>query len=138
MTLSGFFISDGYLRADTETDRISEPGMIQRSPLKINRQTALHWSCLFISASLCASAFISAGPHRERRRKRGTHITSRLLPPGTPSRDHQVDTDVENTEILVFIGCVNSTSHAEIIPTFYLFGYLHIHFVDDLFSDIRT
>lgn len=68
-TASGFFISDGYLGADMETDRISEPRMIQGSPLKINRQTVPHSSRLFISASLCARPVISAqspaGTHTE-------------------------------------------------------------------------
>lgn len=53
-----------------ETDRISEPRMIQGSPLKINRQTALHWSRLFISASLCgpssAQASVQSPTHKAR------------------------------------------------------------------------
>ena len=73
-TASGFFISDGYLGADMETDRISEPRMIQGSPLKINRQTVLHSSRLFISASLCARPAISAqSPARKVRTHTHTH-----------------------------------------------------------------
>lgn len=83
-TMSGIFISDGYLGADTETDRISEPRMIQGSPLKINRQTGLHWSRLFISASLHVRPFISAGFCRK-----STHIKRVLIPQRQTERERE-------------------------------------------------
>lgn len=56
----GWGVGWGVVGLTSETDRISEPRMIQGSPLKINRQTDLHWSRLFISASLGTRPLISA------------------------------------------------------------------------------
>lgn len=64
-----------------ETDRISEPRMIQGSPLKINRQTVLHWSRLFISASLC-EAF-----HQYRLLHEVQHIQPDPLPQSQTERE---------------------------------------------------
>lgn len=69
-----------YLGADMETDRISEPRMIQGSPLKINRQTVLHWSCLFIPASFC-EAF-----HQNRLLRKVQHMQPHLLPQSPPEK----------------------------------------------------
>lgn len=56
----GFSSLMGIWGPTSETDMISEPRMVQGSPLKINRQTVLHRSRLFICASLWA------GPSSER------------------------------------------------------------------------
>lgn len=56
----GFSSLMGIWGLTSETDMIWEPRMVQGSPLKINRQTVLHRSRLFISASLWA------GPSSER------------------------------------------------------------------------
>lgn len=56
----GFSSLMGIWGPTSETDMIWEPRMVQGSPLKINRQTVLHRSRLFISASLWA------GPSSER------------------------------------------------------------------------
>lgn len=76
-----FFISDGIW--DMETDRISEPRMIQGLPLKINRQTVLHWSRLFISASLC-KAF-----HQIRLLRKVQHTQLHRLPQSQTERERR-------------------------------------------------
>lgn len=80
-TVSGFFISDGYLGADTDTDRISEPRMIQESHfLKINQQTVPHWSRLFLS--FC----ITLGKALHQRRHHKSHGHMGLTEPDRMSR----------------------------------------------------
>lgn len=67
-----------------ETDRISEPRMIQGSPLKSNRQTVLHWYRLFIPASLC-EAF-----HQNRPLREVQHIQPHLLPRSQTETEREI------------------------------------------------
>lgn len=70
----GFSSLMGIWGPTSETDMIWEPRMVQGSPLKINRQTVLHRSRLFISASLWA------GPSSERASTQSPTNKARFAP----------------------------------------------------------
>ena len=119
-TVSGFFISDGYLGADMETDRISEPRMIQGSPLKINRQTVLTFvSPIYFCITLCEARH----QHTKSDLASVTHTHTHTHTQRTVCEKKKILCILRIEHLCIFISGGSADSHAEITPIFFIYDF---------------